>query len=57
MVRYFSALREAEITFKMTQLNVTSHISAPIHMTTKKRNHNVIFGRYLLRELGIQLDF
>ena len=26
-------------------------------MTTKKSNYDVIFGRDLLRELGIQLDF
>ena len=41
----------------MLQGMVTAHISAPFHMTTKKSNRNVIFGRDLLRELGIQIDF
>ena len=41
----------------MPELNVTAHISAPFHMTTKKSNYNVIFGRDLPWKLGIQLDF
>ena len=41
----------------MPELNVTAHISAPFHVTTKKSNYNEIFYRNLLRELGIQLDF
>ena len=39
----------------MPEVNVTAHISAPFHVTTKKSNYNVIFGRDLLWELGIQL--
>ena len=31
-----AASHEAEITFKMPELNVTAHISAPFHVTTKK---------------------
>ena len=41
----------------MPELNVTAHISAPFHVTTKNINYDVIFGRDLLREVGIQLDF
>ena len=52
MAGSFSTSREAEITLKMPELNVTANISAPLHVTTKKSNHNVIFGRDLLRELG-----
>ena len=48
---------EARITLKILELNVTAHISAPFHVTTKKSNYNVIFGRNLLQEIGIQLDF
>ena len=44
------------MTFKMPELNVTTHIFAPIHITTKKSNNDVICGRDLLRELGIQLE-
>ena len=32
----FSTSREAEIALKMPELNVTAHISAPFHVTTKK---------------------
>ena len=52
MAGSFSTSRDAEI-----KLNVTAHISAPFHMTTNKSNYNVICGRALLQELGIQLDF
>ena len=57
MAASFSTLREAEITLKMPKLNVTALISAPFHVTTKKNYYNVIFGRDLLQELGIQLNF
>ena len=54
----FSTLsRETKITSKKPELNVMAHISMKIHMTTRKINHDVIFGKHLLRELGIQLDF
>ena len=51
----FSTSREADIKFKLPELIVTAHISAPFHVTTKKNNYDVIFGRDLLRELGIEL--
>ena len=56
MAGSFSTSSEAEITFKMLELNVTAHISASYHVTTKKK-FNVISGRDLHQELGIQLDF
>ena len=33
---------------KMPKLNVTARISVPFHVTTKKCNHTIIFGRDLL---------
>ena len=57
MAGSFSTSREAKITFKIPELNVTAHISAPFHVTTKKSNYDIIFGRDVLQELGIQLDF
>ena len=33
------------------------YISAPFHVTTKKSNYNITFGRDLLQELVIQLVF
>ena len=57
MAGSFSTSNEAKIMLKMPELNVTAHISAPFHVTTKKSNYNVIFGRDLLQELRIQLDF
>ena len=57
MAGSFSISYKAEITFKMPELNVSAHISAPFHVTTKKSNYNIIFGRDLLRDLGIQLEF
>ena len=56
MAGSFSTSDKAEITLKMPELIVKTHISAPFHVTTKK-NYNVIFGSDLLRELGFQLDF
>ena len=53
----FSTSSETKITLQIPELNVAVHISAPFHVTTKKSNYDVIFGRDLLQELGIQLDF
>ena len=57
MAGSFSTSHVTEITLKILERNVTTHISAPIHVTTKISNYNVIFGRDLLRDLGIQLNF
>ena len=56
MAGSFTTSREARSTLKKSELNVMPHISAPFHVTTKKSNYNVIFGRDFLRELGIQPD-
>ena len=53
----FSTSHEAEITLKIPELNVTAHISESLQVTTEKSNYDVFFGRDLLRELGIPLDF
>ena len=45
MAGSISTSHKAEITFKMPELNFTAHISAPLHVTTKKSNYDVIFGR------------
>ena len=38
MAGSFSRSRKAKITLKMEELNVTSHISVPFHLITKKAN-------------------
>ena len=53
----FATSREAKIKFKMSELNVTAHISAPFHMTTKKSKYKAIFCRDFLWEVEIQQDF
>ena len=53
MAGSFSTSRESEITLKMTELNVMAHISVPFHVTTKKRNYDVIFDRDLIQEIKI----
>ena len=57
MAGSFSASHEAKIQLKLPEFNVAAHISAPFHITTKTYNCDVIFGRILLQELVIQLDF
>ena len=42
---------------KLPEFNWMVHIFASFHVATKRRNNNVIFGRALLMELGINLDF
>ena len=53
----FSTLCEAEVKIKLSELNFTAHVFAPFHVTSQKSNYNVILGRDLLREQGINLDF
>ena len=57
MAGSFSTSCEAKITLKIQQLNVAAHICALFYVTIKICNYDVIFGRYLFQELGIQLDF
>ena len=48
---------KAKVKIKLLELNVMAHISAQFLITAGKSNYNVFFGRALLRELGISLDF
>ena len=48
---------EAEEKMKLPKLNVTTHIFAPVHVTSQMSNYNVIFGQDLLQELRINLIF
>ena len=48
---------KAEVNIILPELNFMTHIFAPFHVISKKSNCNVPFGQYLLRELGINLDF
>ena len=57
MAESFSTLCKAEVKIKLAKENFTANIFAPFHITSQKRNYNVIFGRDLLHELGINLDF
>ena len=34
-----------------------AHLYAPLHVTTRKGNYDVIFAKYLLQELETELDF
>ena len=53
MARFFSTSCEAEIKLTLTEQNIKTYISVPLYVTTKKIDYNVIFGRDLIRELGI----
>ena len=56
MAGSFSTIPKAETELKLSDLNVTAHVSAPFSRNNQKSNYDVIFGRDLLHELGIQLD-
>ena len=55
MAGSFSTSHEIKIKVKLPELNVMVHISATFHVTTRKSNYDVIFGK--LQGLGIQLEF
>ena len=57
MAGSFSTSYESTINITLPELNHTAHISAHVHITKNKSNYDAIFGRDLLRELGISLDF
>ena len=57
MAGSFSTFCEAEVKIKLPELNFVGHIFGTFHVTSQKSNYNVMFGRYLLRELGMNLDF
>ena len=48
---------KAEVKIKLPELNVTAHIFVQSHITSQNNNYNITFGRDLLREPGIDLDF
>ena len=56
MTGLFSTSYETTINITLPELNPTAHISAKMHVTKNKSNNDFIFGRDLLRELGISLD-
>ena len=53
MAKSFMTLCKAKVKIKHPELNVMAHIFTPFHITSQKSNYNVIFGRDLLQELGI----
>ena len=57
MAGSFLTSYEVEVKLKLPELNFTAHIIAPFHVTSQISNYDAIFGRDLLRELGINLDF
>ena len=56
MAGYFSMSCKVGVKVNFPELNFTAHIFAPFHVTSQKSNFDVIFGRDLLQELGINLD-
>ena len=57
MAGSFTTSYESTINITLPELNPTAHISAQVFVTENKSNYDLIFGRDLLRELGISLDF
>ena len=57
IVGSFLTSYKAEVKVKLPELNFTAPIFAPFHVTSQNSNYNVIFGRELLQELEINLDF
>ena len=57
MAGTFKTTRTAYVTLKLPELNHTAEISANFHVTKQKSTYDIIFGRKLLKELGIILDF
>ena len=57
MAVLFAILYKTEVNLKLPELFHTAHISAPFHVTKQDSTYNLIFGRDLLRELNIVLNF
>ena len=57
MAGSFATSYETEINLKLPELYHTAHISVPCHVTKQNSNYDIIFGRDILRELKIILDF
>ena len=47
----------AEFQIILPELTFMAHIFPPYHATNQESNYKVIFGRDLLQERGINLDF
>ena len=57
MAGAFATSYETEVSVKLPELYHTAHISVPCHVTKQNSNYDIIFGRDILRELKIILDF
>ena len=57
MAGTFKTTRTAYVTLKLPELNHTAEIATEFHVTKQKSAYDIIFGRKLLKELGIVLDF
>ena len=57
MAGTFKTTRVAYVALKLPELNHTAEIATEFHVTKQKSAYDVIFGRKLLKELGIVLDF
>ena len=55
MAGSFLTCYEAEVKLKLPELNFTTHIFAPFHVTSQKSNYDVVYGQDLPWELGKQL--
>ena len=55
MAGSFTTSYESTLNISLPELNPTAHISAKLFVTENKSNYDLIFGRDLLRELGISL--
>ena len=57
MAGLFAMMYKTEVNLKLPELFHTAHISAPFHVTKQDSTYDLIFGRDLLRELNIVLNF
>ena len=57
MAGTFKTTRLAEIKLKLPELSDSAEINVNCHVTKQKSNYDLILGREILRELGINLNF
>ena len=57
MAGTFKTTRRTEVKLKLPELSDTAEMSVCCHVTKQKSNYDLILGREILRELGINLDF
>eukprot|EP00957_Ditylum_brightwellii_P023324 1760926-Ditylum_brightwellii.AAC.1 len=48
---------KCKVTFGLPELNPTAYVECTMHITNHLGRYNIILGRDILRELGINLDF